>query len=540
MLPSGVVNVFYINRNVNWNPDIALQAEGGSGSYTWRALSLPQWLLLDPATGVLSGKPNAAGTYSLNVQVTDAVTGDTTSKVLTLNVNAIEILDKGLNAGTVNRPYSDTLSAGGTPTSWSASGLPSGISLDSQTGILSGTPTLQAVGNHRVTVTVTDSTQATATSVLELSVNNLDEQWKQTIIANGERSKVVVDSSGNVYSLGTVYNEAGNNDLILYKFSSSGVQLWNATIDSGDDSIGGMVLDGNDNLYVLGNIYDFNTGAQDHQIIKYAASYDPGVPEGVQPVVTRAAVGVPANSIAVDNNGNVFVTATVHNGANYDIKVFKYAVSGQNWEYTYDGGYDEYDTGIAAKDGYLYVSGTLLKEDGYNFLVLKIDPSAPSGSELAWQPKIYKVAGEDNETYGIAVDGDGSVYVTGTSYAEGHDNDVLTIKYKANGDFDNEFYKGAYDRIGGSDRTEGIVLDGKGHIYVVGRSYYRTIYNRDYLIMKYDTSGNMLWTKTYDSLTGEDKAYGVAIDPNDNLYVTGSNYDAGTMTTIKYSPSDAP
>jgi len=96
-----------------------------------------------------------------------------------------------------------------------------------------------------------------------------------------------------------------------------------------------------------------------------------------------------------------------------------------------------------------------------------------------------------------------------------------------------------YDRIGSSDRTESIVMDGKGHIYLAGRSHYRTVDNSDYLLMKYDTNGTLLWTKNYDAI-GHEWAYGIAVDPNDNVYLTGINTDETTglekMITIKYQP----
>ncbi len=49
----------------------------------------------------------------------------------------------------------------------------------------------------------------------------------------------------------------------------------------------------------------------------------------------------------------------------------------------------------------------------------------------------------------------------------------------------------------------------------------------DWLIVKYDTLGNVVWAKNYGSTLG-DIAQGVALDPAGNLYVTG--FFSSTMT----------
>ncbi|MGA9134779.1 MAG: Ig domain-containing protein, partial [Candidatus Sulfotelmatobacter sp.] len=64
-MPSGRLGVNY-SATVN--------ATGGNEPYTWKAISgtLPTGLALDPADGIISGKPTQAGTYTFQIQVTDA------------------------------------------------------------------------------------------------------------------------------------------------------------------------------------------------------------------------------------------------------------------------------------------------------------------------------------------------------------------------------------------------------------------------------------------------------------------------------------
>ncbi|MGH7274102.1 MAG: fibronectin type III domain-containing protein, partial [Nitrospiria bacterium] len=87
-------------------------------------------------------------------------------------VKGIDITTTSLPQGTVNTPYSTQLTASGgaSPYTWSATGLPSGLIINSSTGVISGTPS--AAGSSSVTMTVTDSTGETANQTLTLTINN--------------------------------------------------------------------------------------------------------------------------------------------------------------------------------------------------------------------------------------------------------------------------------------------------------------------------------------------------------------------------------
>lgn len=82
------------------------------------------------------------------------------------------ILTGFLPAGTIYTPYSQTLSeAGGkAPVTWSASGVPPGLTLNPSTGVLSGSPTL--FGSYTLFITVTDSLELQGTATIPLSIAN--------------------------------------------------------------------------------------------------------------------------------------------------------------------------------------------------------------------------------------------------------------------------------------------------------------------------------------------------------------------------------
>lgn len=147
-----------------------ISAQGGTGSgytYSVTAGALPTGTSLNSSTGVISGTPSAAGSYSFTIKVVDSA-GSFGSQVFLISISApsytLEEYGQVLHDAVVGTAYSETLSVtGGTgPYTWSlASGsLPTGLSLSSS-GVISGTPS--AAGTFTFAVTVTDSGSVTQT-----------------------------------------------------------------------------------------------------------------------------------------------------------------------------------------------------------------------------------------------------------------------------------------------------------------------------------------------------------------------------------------
>lgn len=131
-------------------------ATGGLPPYTWSATGLPDGLAAS-ASGVIAGTASQSGSFSVVLTVRDSG-GGAAAVTLPLTINAaLAVSTPSLPAGTTGTAYTSTTLAavGGTaPYTWSAAGLPPGLTVTSA-GLLSGTPT--AGGTYGVTVTVADA-----------------------------------------------------------------------------------------------------------------------------------------------------------------------------------------------------------------------------------------------------------------------------------------------------------------------------------------------------------------------------------------------
>ena len=149
---------------------------------SYSATPLPAGLTVNTATGAITGTPAAAGTTSVLLGATNATgTGNATLTITVAAVGAVPVINNSpLTApGTVGTPFSFTITAAGSPTSFSASPLPAGLSIVAATGAITGTPTTvgttsvllgatnaNGTGNATLTITVAASS---ATPIITIS-----------------------------------------------------------------------------------------------------------------------------------------------------------------------------------------------------------------------------------------------------------------------------------------------------------------------------------------------------------------------------------
>lgn len=246
---------------------------------------------------------------------------------------------------------------------------------------------------------------------------------------DGFRPKLAVDGSGNVVVGDTVYGLAGGDygDYTTVKYAGNGTPLWTNVYGasaSSTDRVESMALATNGNVVVTGHTVESDF---DWVTVAYSSA---GLP-----LWTNRFNG-PANGedapagVAVDREGNLIVVGYSWTGNSFDYLTIKYSGDGVPlWTNSYDGPANgaEFATALAVDaTGNTIVSGHSRNGTGYDYATV-----AYSSSGVALWTNRYDGAGNgDDYANAIAVDGNGNVFVTGTSW-NGIAYDSVTIKYAA-------------------------------------------------------------------------------------------------------------
>ena len=148
--------------------------------------------------------------------------------------------------------------------------------------------------------------------------------------------------------------------------------------------------------------------------------------------------------------------------------------------------------------------------------------------DLVWD-EYFDPGPRADEARGIAISGDGYIYVTGY-HDNGTDKDWCIVKYNSRGS--REWVK-LYDSHKGDDFADGVAIGPDGYVYVCGGD------SAHYLVVRYATSGEVRGKWEIPNPPGPDYARDIVIDDQGNIYVTGSDYNGVTMQclTAKLTPT---
>lgn len=305
---------------------------------------------------------------------------------------------------------------------------------------------------------------------------------------------IAVDGSNNVYVTGSSRGNNTNNDYATIKYSSEGVALWTnryggpytaASDEFSGDIAYSVAVDTNGNVYVTGQS-DFSSSSPDYATIKYSTT---GVPLWTNRYGGALGGFDVARSLAVDGIGNIYV------------------------------GGGSAATGAGAPD----------------YVTIKY---SSAGIPL-WTNRYNGPGNNTDSISDLAVDGDGNVYVTGYSTGSGTGQDYATIKYSGAGV---PLWTNRYNGVAnGRDQATAIVLDGIGNVVVTGGASTGGGSN-NFVTIAYSTAGVPVWTNSYDGPeNGDDFALSMAADTNGNIFVTGyssgsnGSYQSYDVVTIAYA-----
>ncbi len=359
---------------------------------------------------------------------------------------------------------------------------------------------------------------------------------------------------------------AGNADIFVAKYSSAGALQWVQTAEGPSyDGGRGIAVDVSGNVYITGYFYggasfDGTFKASAGQVDIFVAKYNSsGVLQWVQ--TAGGASSDHGNSIAVDASGNVYImgdfwgmvnfsgTSKTPTG-NFNIFVAKYNSAGSlQWVQT-AGGTGDFNGRCIAVDaiGNVYITGEFAgtasfgstsktSSGGADIFVAKYDPV---GVAWAW----VQTAGGTSYDFGkgIAVDASGNVYVTGSFQGTGSfggpsqtsagDADIFIAKYNSSGTWQwGQTAGGTSVDVGNS-----ITVDPIGNVYITGSfvgtaSFGSTsktsaggaeifVARNDIFVAKYNSASTFQWVQTTGG-TSSDIGNSIAVDASGNVYVTG-------------------
>jgi uncharacterized delta-60 repeat protein len=513
-LPSGVVGTWY---------GAAINVAGGTRPLTWSWSGFTpeaDGLILDPLSGIITGTPTVATTYTFDVTVTDydgdydTVTYDldilaSTGEYLVISGAVYDDASNPLEGvqlyGLPNSPITDSYGhyEDHVPEGWSGTVIPFKLNYS-------------FIPENRVYV------QVDADHYMQ---DYNQQEWYATQSDVVRVTDMVVDSFGNAYVSG-----CGNSGAYVAKYDNMGTFRWDYRDgSSADDLFYGLCVDPDGNVYVTGKVNnDIKTVKlhPDTGLEQWSDVYDSGYvdDEGLD--------------IAIDALGNVYVTGASAT-ANPDIPDFitiKYEPSGtRKWERVYDNG--DIDLGIRVaidSAGDIIVAGNSIDLGGgtdSDLYIIKYN----SVGNIVWDER-YDYASTLDSMEDLCLDGAGNVYVTGWTSTGENQADYLTVKISTLGSTQwARTYDGAGDQF--DDWAYAITVDADGYVYVTGRSGEYLCdpphVCDDFATIKYDPSGNPVWipgadidangAARYDGPPGfdHDVARDIEVDPLGNVYVSG-------------------
>ncbi|MFO8009610.1 MAG: SBBP repeat-containing protein [Dehalococcoidia bacterium] len=278
-----------------------------------------------------------------------------------------------------------------------------------------------------------------------------------------------------------------------------------------DPCIGDIAVDESDNIYITARGDREERGPGGYFTIMYDSE---GNEIWVSQYVSAEYNYDWSNALAVDNEGNVYVTgAGMVNGnaGNYDYATVKYDGNGnQLWvaRYGITGEQRCYAKALAIDSaGDVYVTGACG--------TVKYDSE---GRQL-WSTPCDSAEGCENSASALALDNSGNLYVTGQSG---------TIKYDGDG---NQLWRVDYTPVEyESYHKWDIAVDKSDNAYVIGPNVVEN--SNEYSVVKYDADGVQHWSRQHiDPDVPKCKFREVTTDEYGNVYVAG--HDVG-FVTVKY------
>ena len=244
------ITVTPANHNLERGRTLQFTATGAySNGSTNNVSSQVTWTSSNTGVATINTSGLATGVATGTTTISATLTNVVGSTMLTVQPAPLSITTTSLPPGVVNTAYSTTLAAsGGTlPYTWSVVGgsLPSGLTLNTGSGTISGTPTV--VGTSNFTIQLRDANSQTTNKVLSLTITSTSIPAIVTIWPSNAVPGNVDEGADNPVELGVKFKSDVAGTIVGIRFykgtantgthvgnlwSSAGAQLATATFSS--------------------------------------------------------------------------------------------------------------------------------------------------------------------------------------------------------------------------------------------------------------------------------------------------------------------
>lgn len=375
------------------------------------------------------------------------------------------------------------------------------------------------------------------------AASGVDTLWVRRLDLGSDEAGVGIDCRADAIAVAGYARPSSTIDWLVVRLNQSGNIIWTRTDDSGmHDFAYDVCVDSAANILVAGFAQNLASARPNllrprgldqawrtlsgfQSLYALTAKYGPGGNLEWR----RSDSNCMAIGIAADSAGNSYVSGLYYGGSYLDLWLAKLDPAGDTvWTRTFD--FDLIDIGYRlALDASGNIAATAYVGDGEDFdcVTLKLTPDG----DTIWT-RVYDRAANDAPG-GLAIDPNGSIVVVGTTAKDTTASDALVLKYDSSGVL-------VWDEVfdyNEDDGLSGAACDSAGDVYVAGYTGADELY--DCLTMKLDSAGNLLWTATYGG-PDTDAASDVACDNDGNPVITGFVTDPVTfgadLLVAKYSP----
>lgn len=244
-----------------------------------------------------------------------------------------------------------------------------------------------------------------------------DLQWSNINFGAGGNTfnsgyAIALDSFGDIYVTGyTTSYGAGNRDICLIKYSSSGLIEWYRTWGGIENDVGnGIVLDLAGNIYITGSTYSYGAGNYDICLLKYDSS---GTLQWNRTWGGSGSDG--SSSLALDTSNNIYIVGT----SSSDLCLLKYNNTGTlQWSRTSGISITDYgeDIFIDSSD-YIYLGG-VVSSNGFDMYLAKYDKNGNRLWDYRWGGSGFEMC------VSLTLESQSKIYLGGitTSYGAGDED----------------------------------------------------------------------------------------------------------------------